>query len=122
MKTIEPVKVWNNGAEVDATILNLSCMNDNLKDNATFNYQLMRKGDSSQPGGAYMPMQSLVSGSLNMSGADYDAWETNDYAYEWAAKKLNLVITGEYVPPTPVPPAPVPPAPIEPVTEPTTEG
>ncbi len=101
MKTIEAVKVWNNGAEVEATLLNLTCMNDNLKDNASFNYQLLKENQS---GGLYMPTQVLVGGSLSMSGADYDAWETNDYAYEWASKKLNLVIKGEYVPPTPVPP------------------
>ena len=113
MKTFEPVKVCNYGKEVDATIFNMICMNDNLKDSAAFNYQLMIDG-----GNQYMPIMtsSLVSGQLIMTGSDYDAWDTNDYAYDWAAKQLNLVITGEYVPPTP----PVPPTPVEPTTTTTT--
>jgi hypothetical protein len=34
-----------------------------------------------------------------MSGEAYDAWGTNDYAYEWIAEQLNLTITGEWNPP-----------------------
>jgi hypothetical protein len=34
-----------------------------------------------------------------MSGDDYDAWETNEYAYDWVAGQLNLTIIGDYVPP-----------------------
>jgi hypothetical protein len=34
-----------------------------------------------------------------MSGEVYDAWETNDYAYNWIATELNLTITGDYVEP-----------------------
>lgn len=49
MKTIEPVKVWYNGQEVDATILNASSMNDNLVNSASFNYQLSAPGTSVYP-------------------------------------------------------------------------
>jgi hypothetical protein len=43
-----------------------------------------------------------------MTGADYDAWETNEYAYDWVAAQLNLTITGDYVPPVPPQPEPTP--------------
>lgn len=117
MKTIQPVKVWYNGSEVDATILNASIQNDNLKDSATFNYQLMALFPSGMQGQLF-PM-SVANNFLTMTGEDYEKWDTNDYAYEWIAKKLNLVITGEYVQPVPVPPTPpAPVAPIEPAPAP----
>jgi hypothetical protein len=45
-----------------------------------------------------------------MSGEVYDAWETNDYAYNWIATELNLTITGDYV-------EPVTPEVVEPIVE-----
>jgi hypothetical protein len=100
MKTIEPVKVWYNGQEVDATVLNATSWNDNLVDSASFNYQL------SAPGTGVYPMTMttiLVNGSLNMTGEVYQNWTTNDYAYDWIAEQLNLTITGNYNPPVPNP-------------------
>lgn len=34
-----------------------------------------------------------------MTGEDYAAWQTNQYAYDWIAEQLNLTIVGDYVPP-----------------------
>lgn len=102
MKTIQPVMVWYNGQEVQATILSAVAQNDNLLNSCTFQYQLMNEVSSST--NVYTYTQALVTGYLNMTGAAYDAWETNEYAYEWIAEQLNLTITGPYVPP--VPPVP----------------
>ena len=103
MKVIQPVTVWYNGQDVQATILNASVSSDNLLNSATFNYQLFEEvGD--------MPLVGVVAVSSNyltMTGEDYLNWDDNDYAYNWIAGKLNLTITGEYVPPVPVPPTPV---------------
>jgi hypothetical protein len=103
MKVIQPVTVWYNGQEVQATILNASVSSDNLLNSATFAYQLFEEvGD--------MPLVGVVAVSSNyltMTGEDYLNWNDNDYAYNWIAGKLNLTITGEYVPPVPVPPTPV---------------
>jgi hypothetical protein len=35
-----------------------------------------------------------------MTGADYLAYQTNQYAWDWVANQLNLTITGDYIPPT----------------------
>jgi len=115
MKTIQPVTVWFNGAEQEATVLGASASNDNLVNSASFNYQLFKAT-------AYDPASGngligLVSGYLTMTGEAYTNWTTNDYAYEWIAQQLNLTITGEYVPPTPPQPEPTP----EPQPEPTPE-
>lgn len=81
MVVISPVPMWHNGASKNATVLSLSCINDNLKNSAFFYYKLM---DSD--------MTMLADGNLTMSGAAYDGWETNEYAYDWAASQLNLTI------------------------------
>ena len=98
MKTIEQVTVWFNGQEEQATILSANATSDNLVDSAFFYYSLMKSG-------TYNPMNaglvSLASGSLNMTDEAYQAWETNDYAYDWIAQQLNLTITGPYIPPVP---------------------
>jgi hypothetical protein len=97
MKTITPVPVWFNGQEVQASVLNASCSLDNLVNLATFNYQLLQ----------IITIDDLeytipvVNGQLTMSGADYDGWETNEYAFNWVATQLNLTITGDYIKPIP---------------------
>lgn len=99
MKTIQPVNVWFNGQEVEATVLNASVSSDNLQNNASFQYQLMQV--VTMPGSSYSYLQPVVQNSLTMTGEAYEAWDTNDYAYDWIAEQLNLTITGPYVPPTP---------------------
>ena len=103
MKTIEPVQVWYNGQEVEATVLNAIVMNDNLLNSATFQYQLLQQVTPSQ--GGFVSTTPVATNYLTMTGEAYDNWGDNDYAYAWIAEQLNLVITGNYVPPTPVPPA-----------------
>jgi hypothetical protein len=103
MKTIKPVSVWFNGNEVQATVLASNCTYDNLFNSATFNYQLLQV--IVNPENPYLEqLNILTNGNLLMDGEVYQAWETNDYAYDWIAQQLNLTITGNYVPP--VPPTP----------------
>ena len=105
MKTISPVSVWFNGQEVEATVLGASCMNDNLQSAASFSYQLLQQSDVPTPTPAPVGgLVAVVNSVLTMTGEAYDNWDSNDYAYAWIAEQLNLTITGEYVPPTPVPP------------------
>jgi hypothetical protein len=86
MKTIEPVVFPLNLGT--ATILNAYCINDNLSTSATFYYALLSDTQS-----------QLSQGNLIMTGEDYDNWATNDYAYNWVATQIDVVITGDYVPP-----------------------
>lgn len=110
MKVIQPVTVWYNGQDVQASVLNAFVSADNLKDSATFTYQLFEElGEPPLVGTV-----TVSSNYLTMTGEDYDNWDNNEYAYNWIAGKLNLTIIGEYVPPTPIPPTPIPPTPILP--------
>jgi hypothetical protein len=85
MKTIQSVVFPLNLGT--ATILNAYCINDNLIDSATFYYQLLNDTQS-----------QLQEGNLTMTGEDYVGWVTNDYAYNWVATQIDVIITGDYVP------------------------
>jgi hypothetical protein len=112
MKTIQPVTVWYNGQEKQATILSVVASSDNLISSANFSYQLLAIINPELP---YIDNSVLLnSGGLYMTGEAYQNWQTNDYAYDWVASQLNLVITGEYVPPTPPQPEPPQPEILEP--------
>lgn len=95
MKVIEPVQVWFNGAEREATFLSVICTNDNLSVSASFNYQLIgmyQYGDDP----TVVSQTPFVNGSLLMTGQNYQDWQTNEYAYDWVAQQLNLTIISDY--------------------------
>jgi hypothetical protein len=85
MKQIQPVSIWYNGQMVQATILNMASISDNLSTSATFLYQLFSIDNA-----------PLNNGNLTMEGTDYVNYSTNtdsnDYAYQWGAGKLNLTL------------------------------
>ena len=95
MKTIESVPIWDNGTVQEGTILNAYCINDNLSTSGTFYYQILSENVDLTVG------QQLTQGNLTMTGDAYQAWQTNEYAYDWVAAQLNLTITGDYIPPVP---------------------
>jgi hypothetical protein len=104
MKTINPVTIWINGESKQATVLYSQVNSDNLVDNATFYYQLFEEVD--------INISPLVNGTVDMNGADYvsynSATDANAYAWDWLSSKLNLTITGDYVPPAPPQPESTP--------------
>ena len=85
MKEIQPVGIWYNGAIIQATIFNLTSVNDNLSTEATFLYQLYSADNI-----------ALTNGNITMDGFDYEAYSTspdsNAYAYQWGAQKLNITL------------------------------
>ena len=92
--------MWFNGAPIKASLFSLSGNGDNLSTEGSFAYSLYSLDENGNIG------MQLQNGFILMKGEDYDKWETNEYAYNWAAAKLNLTIIGDYVPPVPVPPIP----------------
>lgn len=93
MAQIQPVQVWYQGEERQASIFNLISNYDNLKDTATFQYQLIEIV-------TILPDQEnsnvLTINYLTINGADYAQWDAevdaNAWIYNWAAQKLNLVL------------------------------
>lgn len=90
MKTITTVPVWVNGSVLNATVFNLYVIGGTLGSSASFYYSLLDEN-----------LTIVTQGNLSMTGDAYLGWGNNDdYAWEWAAQQLNLVITGDYAPPT----------------------
>ena len=102
MKNIEAVSIWDNGTVQQATILNSYAVNVTLNTSATFWYGLFAENADASQGA------QLAVGNLSMTGEAYTQWETDNYAWDWIAEQLNLVITGEYIPPVPPEPTPEP--------------
>jgi hypothetical protein len=85
MKEIQSVSIWYNGIMVMATIFNMNSINDNLTSSATFYWQLFTSENI-----------QVAEGNLTIDGFDYQAYSTspdsNSYAYQWGATKLNLTL------------------------------
>jgi len=101
-KTIQPVSSWQNGEEKEATQFVLSSSYDNLSTSANFQYQLNELITPTPTPPTPMPMyNTLVNGSLTISGQDYLDWDAasdaNEWAYTWAATQLNLTIIADEV-------------------------
>jgi len=95
MKTITPQPIWIDGISKLATVIFSQVNSDNMKDSATFYFQLYEQVD--------VNIVPLVNGKIDMTGSDYinynSSIDANDYAWEWIATTLKLTITGEYIPP-----------------------
>lgn len=102
MKTIEPVLIWDNGKTVEAKILNAYAVNVTLGTSASFYYALLSETENNNVG------QQVAQGNLTMTGDAYQQWTVDSYAWDWVAEQLNLIITGDYVPPVPPQPEPTP--------------
>lgn len=70
---------------VIATIFNMNSISDDLSSYVIFYYQLFSATNI-----------KLSEGNLTMDGFDYEAYTTspdsNAYAYQWGAEKLNLTL------------------------------
>jgi hypothetical protein len=85
MKEIQPFTFWKNGKNLTASFLYLICNIDNLKDSAQFYWAFYDKIDGVQ-------CNKIDEGNINMTGADYEAWETNDFAWNWAVNQLGVTV------------------------------
>ena len=88
MKKIQPFNIWSNGQLKSAKYMTLLCGTDNLKDSAMFYYALFAETTNRE--GELIQGEKLAEGNLTMTGEDYDNWQTNGYAWDWAAKQLNI--------------------------------
>jgi hypothetical protein len=79
MKKIKTFQIWNNGILVEATKFQLKAISVELENSATFYYGLFSEDNV-----------KLNEGNLFMDKNDYKGWEFDQYAWDWAATKLNL--------------------------------
>jgi hypothetical protein len=87
---INPISSWQNGQEKQGTEFKLSLISDNLSTSAQFYYQIQTEQTEN-----YIT-QVLVDGNLNLDGEDYQNWDANpsanEWAITWALEKLNLTL------------------------------
>lgn len=101
---IQPISSWQNGQEKLGTQFNLTIINDNLFDAASFYYNICTEEVSNLENEVLVVntyAQQLVQGNLSINGQDYINWgkasDVNLWAYQWAAGQLNLVLIPETV-------------------------
>jgi len=88
MKEIQPIQIWDNGQTKEAIKLNAYAINVSLGKSAQFYYSLLSEAN-----------ETLAQGNITMDGDDYQAWDSDDIAWEFIASKLNLVVIGDYIEP-----------------------
>jgi len=96
MKTIQDVQIWDNGQVKVAKVLNAYAVNVSLNQNATFYYELLPLDDKGNVG------SRIAYGNVYMPTEEYLQWSQDEFAWDFVASALNLVITGDYVAPQPV--------------------
>lgn len=89
-KQISPVNVWVNGEVKVAEYLDAYGIQLTLGVSSRFFYSLYTKVVDAE--GVETPGQVVTSGNLDMTGADYQAWEQDEFAWDWVASQLNLTI------------------------------
>lgn len=86
MKKIKSIQSWINGQSVQATQFELNGINVQLETSANFYYALYSDDNT-----------KITEGNLFMDDIDYQKWQSDQYAWDWAAEKLNLEILPEVI-------------------------
>jgi len=112
MKTIQDVQIWDNGQVKVAKVLNAFAVNVFFNQSATFYYELLPlKADGNTD-------SRIAYGNVFMPTEQYLQWDQDEFAWDFVASALNLVITGDYVAPQPpVVEKPIVEAPVQESTE-----
>jgi hypothetical protein len=92
--SIQPIQLWVNGEIKTANFIVVSIVYDDLKNTATFYYQIIDQVLNSETGN--LENYILISGNCYITGADYDTWGESDdinfAAYQYTCNKLNLTL------------------------------
>lgn len=89
-KQIEPVQVWVNGQTKTAEFLDAKGIDVTLGTSAQFYWSLLTKVVDAD--NVAIPGELLTNGTCSMAGADYQAWDQDEVAWEFIAGQLNLTI------------------------------
>ena len=89
-KQISPVNVWVNGESKEAEFLDAKGIDVTLGTSAQFYWSLLTKVVDAD--NVAKPGELLTNGNCSMTGADYQAWDQDEVAWEFIAGQLNLTI------------------------------
>ena len=107
MKEIQPFTLWVNGKLVIAYYMALICNNDNLLNQAVFYWAFYDKAEDKAVdfvlySSTFFIGNKLTDGNITMIPPDYDLWETNEFAWNWAASQLGVTIIPQTIGEIPV--------------------
>jgi hypothetical protein len=86
MKKIKAIQGWVNGSSIQGTEFQLYAINVNLENSAVFYYAIFSEDKI-----------KISEGNLSMQRKDYQDWQNDEFAWDWAAKQLNLQILPEII-------------------------
>ena len=93
MVAIQPVSIWFQGTTKCANVFFLISVSDDLSSRASFYYRLLSENITGLDNKNW---EILQEGNLTIDGEAYELWDSNpsanQYAYNWAAEQLNLII------------------------------
>ena len=90
MKQIEPIQIWDKGTLKTAEFLDAYGIKVTLGVSAGFYWGLFTKVTDAE--GNESAGEQVAQGNLPMTDEDYQAWNTDDVAWDFIAGKLNLTI------------------------------
>ncbi len=105
MKLIQEITIWNNGQSKQGKILDAFVVSLTLNTEAVFYYNIYCQNEDGSKGEKLLEGRNLI-----MPTEEYLQWSQDEFAWDFVASSLNLVIIGDYV-------APQPPVVEEPVIE-----
>ena len=93
--------VWQNGQQKEANNFSMRIATDNLKTTCVFYYEMQNVQELLTEIQTTTVIDTLTFGNLTLQGEEYQTWDAdpsaNEWAYEWAAGQLNLVLIPETV-------------------------
>ena len=91
--------VWQNGQQKEANTFIMRIVNDNLESSCNFYYEMQNVEDVVNDTQTTTIIDVLTFGNLTLQGEEYQTWDAdpsaNQWAYDWAAGQLNLVLIPE---------------------------
>lgn len=91
--------VWQNGQQKESNTFIMRIVNDNLETSCNFYYEMQNVQEVVNDTETTTIIDILTFGNLTLSGEEYQTWDSsvsaNDWAYNWAAGQLNLVLIPE---------------------------
>ena len=92
MKQIEPIQIWDKGILKTAEFLNAQGINVTLGVSAGFYWNLFTKVTDAEGNEVAGESIGQAQGNLTMEGQDYQEWNQDEFAWEWIAEQINVVI------------------------------
>lgn len=92
--SIQPIQIWVNGEIKTANFIICQIVFDDLKNTATFLYQIIDQVTNAETGN--LDNYLLLQGNTFITGVDYEQWgdssDINYAGYEYVCSKLNLTL------------------------------